>query len=137
MMPEAFNETLWVLSNVLVGYVAFALLVFAIAYPILFDPRATTAGRVVLRFIGSLVGVVGLSVVAVFIDPQVVPWWEIPPGLEWWRAPLRLIVFLYVAYSVTALVGVLVVRKFRPGKIQTAPEDSLPLIVRPNRKKNR
>jgi hypothetical protein len=131
-MIDLLNAVFWILSNVLVGYIAIALVVFAIAYPILFDPRATTAGKFILRFIGSLIGVIGLVFIAVFVDPRDGgAWFEFPGDILWWRPAIRLLAYSYVAYTLTGLVVILWLRKFRPHKLVTAPNEStIPIRVR-------
>jgi len=112
------------------------LLIFAIAYPILFDPRATTAGRLILNFVGSLIGIVGLVFIAVFIDPRAGGlWFEFPGDVLWWRPAVRFLAYAYVAYSLTGLVALLWMRKFRPQRLHTAPEETtIPVVVRHRKK---
>jgi len=126
------NAVLWVMSNMLVAYIALALLVFTIAYPILFDPGATTAGKLILRFAGSLIGVIGLVFISVFVDPRIgAQWFQFPGDVLWWRPALRFAAYAYVAYSITSLVVLLWLRKFRPKKLHTAPNEStIPVVVR-------
>ncbi|CAN5425681.1 hypothetical protein BH09ACT9_BH09ACT9_00820 [soil metagenome] len=125
------NSVIWVLSNLLVAYIAAALLVFVIAYPVFFDPGATTAGKFVLRFAASLIGVIGLVFVGLFIDPRIgALWWQFPGDIVWWRPTVRFAIFVYVAYTVSGLVGVLWLRKFRPHLLRIAPDDELPVKVR-------
>jgi len=136
-MIDAFNTFFWVGSNILVGYIAVVLVVFALAYPILFDPRATTAGKLILRFVTSLIGVMSLVAISVFIDPRAGgEWFMYPPAIADWRPIVRFAAYAYVSYAMTSLVVLLWYRKFRPQKIQTAPnETTIPVVVR-NKKEN-
>ena len=129
---DALNTVLWVWSNVLIAYIAMALIAFRVAYVILFDPKATTAGRVIAQFTLSLIGVIGLVVLGIFVDPHAnTSWWAYPSDIAPWRPAVRFVAYGYVAYTVTSLVVVLWVRKYRPDKIQTAPnENTLNVKVR-------
>lgn len=131
-MIDSLNAWLWVFTNVMVIYIYLMLLVFTIAYPIFFDPRATTAGKFVLRFALSLVGVIGLVFISIFVDPRAgALWFEFPGDILPWRPGVRLAIYGYVAYTITGLVVVLWLRKFRPHKLRTAPhEGTLPVKVR-------
>lgn len=131
-MIDTVNAFFWIFSNLLIGYIAFAILVFAIAYPILFDPNATTAGKVLLRFVGSLAGVIGLVIIGTFVDPSSGrEWSEYPGDIAPWRPALRFAVYAYVAYTITALNVVLAFRKFRPERLRTATnEHTLPVKLR-------
>lgn len=118
---NAFNSLAWIGSNLLVLYVAVILVVFVVFYFILFDPRATTAGRFVYRFIVSLVGVIGLAFISSYVDPQTGrAWFQYPGDVIFWRPIVRFIVYAYVAYSVTALQVLIIIRKWWPHKLRTA-----------------
>lgn len=129
------NATLWVSANMLVFYIALMLLVFVTAYQILFDPSATTAGKFVLRFAVSLIGVIGLVFISLFIDPRAgASWFQFPGDVIWWRPAIRFLAYSYVAYTVTALAVLLWLRKYRPEKLRVAPdENTLPVKLRRNR----
>lgn len=129
-MIDTLNAILWVTSNIMVGYIALALIVFVAAYPIFFDPGATTAGRLILRFGTSLVGVIGLVAISVFVDPREGSmWFEYPADIAPWRPVVRFVAYGYVSYAVTSLVVLLWLRKYRPRSVQTAPnETSIPRI---------
>lgn len=116
----ALNSFEWILSNILVAYIAFALIVFVIGYYTLFDPKATTAGRFIFRFAISLIGVIALVFIGVFVDPVSQYWWQFPPDVLWWRPIVRLAGYGYVAYAITSLAVLLVVRKWYPEKLRTA-----------------
>lgn len=124
MIPQwllTINTGAWIASNILVGYISLLLLVFVIFYFIVFDPRATTAGKNIFRFITSLVGVMGLVFIGSYIDPQ--PGrglFEFPGDVIWWRPLVRLGVYGYVGYAVTSLLVVLIIRKWWPNKLRTA-----------------
>jgi hypothetical protein len=132
------NTVFWVGSNLLIAYIAIALIVFSLAYPILFDPGATTAGRLILRFAGSLIGVITLVAISIFIDPRTgSAWWEYPGDILWWRPALRFAVYSYVAYAITSLVILLWLRKYRPHLLHTAPDETtIPVKVRNPRRKS-
>lgn len=116
----------WIMSNILVAYIALALIVFVIGYYILFDPSSTTAGKFIFRFAISLVGVIGLVFIGLFIDPKVnQSWWQFPPDVLWWRPIVRLLGYAYVAYSITSLAVLLFIRKWHPEKLRTALDRSI------------
>jgi hypothetical protein len=144
---DQFNPVAWIASNILVAYISILLIVFVIFYFIVFDPRATTAGRFIFRFIISLVGVIGLIFIGNYIDPeQGRAWYQFPGDILWWRPTVRLIVYTYVGYSVTALVVLLAIRKWWPQKLRTAldrdlvktrrPEEPLPELVNDDKSKD-
>lgn len=129
---EVINPILYVLSNLLVVYIAIALLVFVTAYYVLFDPRATTAGRQIFRFFLSLVGVILLVFIGTFVDPSPSRNWNrLAEDVEFWRPGLRFIVYAYVAYTVTALAVILWLRKFRPNRVKSAPDLNLVKVRHP------
>jgi hypothetical protein len=118
---ESFNEFFWITANLLIAYNAIVLVVFVVLYYVFFDPRATTAGRFVFRFMLSLIGVIGLVVIGIFLDPSHDrKWYEDPGDILWWRPFARFVVYGYVAYSVTALAALVVIRKWWPEKIHTS-----------------
>lgn len=136
-MIDQLNPYFWICSNLLIGYIAVAITVFAIAYPILFDPNATTAGKFLLRFVASLAGVIGLVIIGTFIDPSHGrAWSEYPGDVVWWRPAVRLGVYAYVAYTITALDVLLWFRKFQPNRLRTVTnEHTLPVKLRNNNRK--
>ena len=114
-----FNSVAWVLANGIVAYILFALIVFVIGYIILFDPSATTAGRFILRFVISLVGVMSLVFIGVFIDNKPnEDWLGFPGDTIWWRPAARLLVYGLVASTITSLVVLLMKYKWWPHKIK-------------------
>lgn len=118
---HGFNAFAWISANYLIAYISILVVAFAIYYPIVFDPSATTVGKYIFRFFFSLVGVIGLIFVSLYIDPA--PGRspdEYPGDVLLWRPGLRLFVYGYLAYSITALVAVLVIRKYWPDKLRTA-----------------
>ncbi|PPI08243.1 hypothetical protein [Rathayibacter sp. AY1B8] len=130
------NATFWILSNLLIAYIAAMLVIFGIAYPVFFDPLATTAGKFVLLFALSLIGVIGLVFIGLFIDPRNgVEWWQYPPDIYWWRPAVRLAVYTCVAFTITGLVVVLWLRKFRPQLLKTAPGTDQSIPIKPRRPK--
>lgn len=121
-----FNPVAWVLANVILAYIAVALILFVAGYYALFDPKATTGGKFIFRFMLSLVGVIGLVFLGIFIDPA--PdreWYNYAAQVEWWRPAVRLFVYGYVAYTITSLAYLLAVRKWNPGRLKTAPDRDL------------
>lgn len=123
---DVINPIVWVLANIALAYTSLVLVVFVILYYALFDPRATTGGTLIFRFMISLIGVVGLVFVSVYIDPTSGNGWFIyPEGIEPWRPWLRLFVYGYVGVTATSLAVLLVRRKWFPHKLKTAPEEEL------------
>lgn len=128
-MEEHFffiNALAWVLGNILVAYTAVAIVVFVIGYYVLFDPGATTAGKFVFRFMLSLVGVILLVYIGTYMDPQPNRTWDtLPSDVATWRPILRLVVYSYVAFTITSLAVLLWVRKWRPEKVKSLPDKQL------------
>ena len=123
---DQINTVAWITSNLLIGYIAVVLVIFVVAYIILFDPKATTAGKYIFRFFVSLVGVIGLVFIATFVDPRPGREWNIFPGdVLWWRPMLRVIAYGYVAYTVTGLSILLGLRKFKPEWLRTVNDKEL------------
>lgn len=123
---NAFNSIAWVLANMILAYTALALVVFVIMYYALFDPRATTGGKLIFRFMLSLVGIVGLVFVGIFVDPAMnQSWSSYPENIEIWRPALRLAIYGYVAFTITSLAALLVRRKWRPNSLKIAPAQDL------------
>lgn len=129
MVPDwliTINSIAWITANLLIAYIAVALLVFVILYVIIFDPKATTGGRLIFRFFVSLVGVMGLVFIGSFIDPVHGREWFVYPGdVIVWRPVVRLIVYGYVAFTVTSLVVLLIIRKWYPEKLRTVADQQL------------
>ena len=123
---EWLNPTLWVIVNLALIYIGVLLLAFTILYPTLFEPSATTGGKMIFRFALSSSMVVALIVVGIFIDPSHdIPWYEYSGDTIWWRPIVRLGAYLYVAYTITSLVTFLWKRKFYPQKLKRAPDKEL------------
>ena len=123
---QIINPIAWVIGNLLIAYVAFAVLVFVISYYILFDPRATTAGKLIFRFFLSLVGIIALVFIGTWIDPvNNQSWLEIPSSIDLWRPVFRVIVYGYVSFTLTSLAVLLARRKWWPKSIKTAPDQQL------------
>lgn len=129
MIPAWLNELnafAWVVSNALVAYIAVLLVVFVVTYYILFDPKATTAGKYIFRFFLSLFGVIGLIFISLFIDPRAGREWTVYPGdVLWWRPIVRLISYSYVAFTITSLSFLLAARKWRPSWLRTSLDHDL------------
>jgi len=128
LLHDVINPIAWVTANILLAYIAFALIVFVVMYYALFDPRATTGGQLIFRFMLSLVGVIVLSFLGIFIDPAPDREWFTYPGdyVEWWRPILRLCIYGFVAFTITSLAVLLVRRKWFPHNLKMAPQ---PLVV--------
>lgn len=123
---NAINPVAWVLANIILAYTALALLVFVIMYYALFNPKATTGGKLIFRFMLSLIGVIGLLYVGIFVDPA--PdrdWFSYPIEVEWWGPVIRLVIHGYVAFTATSLAVLLVKRKWFPHNLRVAPTQEL------------
>jgi hypothetical protein len=120
------NNFAWVAGNILVAYTAFAIVVFVIGYYVLFDPRATTAGKFIFRFMLSLVGVIILVFIGTYVDPSPNRDWSfLPPDVKSWRPILRFLIYGYVAFTITSLAVLLAIRKWRPNKVKSAQDRDL------------
>lgn len=123
---DHINAFAWVAGNILLGYTAITLIVFLLSYWIIFDPRATTGGRLIFRFMTSLVGVVIIIFIGIFLDPAPdLDWYVYPPDVEPWRPLGRAVVYAYVAYTVSSLAVLLVLRKWFPDRVQKASDRNL------------
>ena len=123
---EWINPTFWVVANLTLIYIGVLLLAFTILYPTLFDPSATTGGKMIFRFSLSLSMVVAVVVVGIIIDPRHdIPWYKYSDDTIWWRQTIRLGAYLYIAYTITDLVRFLWKRKFHPEMIKRTPDKEL------------
>lgn len=123
---HAINNFAWVAGNILVAYTAFAIVVFVIGYYVLFDPRATTAGKFIFRFMLSLVGVIILVFIGTYVDPSPNRGWSfLPPDVSSWRPILRFLIYGYVAFTITSLAILLGIRKWRPNRVKSAYDRDL------------
>lgn len=126
------NPIVWVIGNIFVAYDAIIVLIFVIGYIIIYDPRTTTAGKLIFRFFVSLMGLIILVFVGTYIDPaDDRSWLELPHDVDVWRPVLRTIVYGYIGFSVTSLAVLLVIRKWWPDKVKTAPD-----LVKPRHETN-
>lgn len=134
---DSFNTVMWVLSNLFILYIGVVLFVFVVGYFILFDPRATTAGRFVFQFALSLLGVIGLVFIGIFINPTApgASWLVYPGDIYVWRPLVRAIIYGLVAYTVTGLAVLVILRKWWPHKLRTARDREL-LKPRSHKEKN-
>lgn len=125
MDVEFINNLMLLTGRILVGYISFAIVVFVIAYYILFDPSATTAGKFVFRFMLSLVGVIMLSFVGTFVNPSTSGYYRSipPPDVFSWMTLLRIIVYGYVAFAITSLAVILAAYRWWPHKIKVKSFD--------------
>lgn len=120
---EPINAFAWGFSNVVVIYITIVLVLFTVGYYILFDPKATTAGKFVWRFALSLVGFIGLTVVRFSVSHiEGDNWFLVPNDLPVWYPLLRLTIYGYVAFTITSLAILLGVRKWKPEWIKIAPD---------------
>lgn len=120
------NTFAWVAGNILVAYTAIAIVVFVIAYYVLFDPKATTAGKFIFRFMLSLVGVILLVFIGTYVDPSPNRTWSfLPPDVSSWRPILRFLIYGYVAFTITSLAVLLAVRKWRPNRVRLKSDRDL------------
>lgn len=128
-MPDwliEINTVLWIVSNVLVGYIAMASVLFVVGYLILFDPLTTTAGKIVFRLMISLAGVMVLVVIGVFLDNRPdQDWLTFQGDTLWWRPGVRLIIYGYMAYAATTLLNFLIVIKWFPSRLKTPRDKEL------------
>lgn len=126
-VTNAINAVAWVLGNVVLTYTAVALLGFLVAYYSIFDPSATTGGKLIFRFMLSMAGLIVLVFIGIFVDPSPDREWFIFPeaSVEWWRPILRLAIYGFVAYSISSLAWLLAVRKWWPHKVKKASDINL------------
>jgi hypothetical protein len=96
---------------------------FVLLYSVLFDPRLTTAGRIIRRtmFALLLLGVVALVRVVVTDLP------------DWWPM-VRIVVWVYLVYSFASLATLVVMRRFWPQKVKTRPDED---TIEPRPRHNR
>lgn len=124
---KVINTVAWVSGNVVLVYTALALLVFLASYYAIFDPSATTGGKLIFRFMLSMAGVILLVFIGIFVDPS--PdreWFKYPDGtVEWWRPLLRLAVYGFVTFSISSLAWLLAVRKWWPHRVKKASDINL------------
>ena len=124
---NVINSYAWVGSNILIAYIALIVVIFVILYRVLYNVKATTGGKLIFRFMVSLVGIIGLVFVATWIDPAANrEWWNYPGYVADWRPIIRFAVYAYVAVTVTSLTRFLVIRRWFPHRVKTA--DDLKLI---------
>lgn len=123
---EFINSFAWVGSNILIAYIAIVVVVFVVAYYVIYDPGATTGGKFIFRFMLSLVGVIGLVFVGTFIDPaQSREWFSYPGDVASWRPLIRFAIYAYVAFTTTSLAAVLFIRRWFPHLIKKASDLTL------------
>lgn len=117
------NALAWIGSNFLIAYDAAMIIIFVLFYFIVFDPKATTAGRYLFRFLLFLAGLIALSFIGLWIDPQ--PGrglFDYPDDVIFWRPLLRFTVLAYGAYTVTSLMILLIIRKWWPHLLRTSAD---------------
>lgn len=116
---DVVNSIAWVAANIMVAYIAIVVVLFVVMYYVFFDPRATTSGKMIFRFMLSLVGVIGLIFVSIFLDPPIDRGpFDLTEDVDWWRPVFRLVIYCYVAYSITTLAVALVLRKWFPNRVK-------------------
>ena len=118
-MLGVINTIAWIGSNLILAYIAVVVFLFVILYYVFFDPKATTAGKMIFKFMLSLVGILVMVCIGVFIDPQGAGPFQ-PPGVnvESWRPILRLVIYGFVAWTVTTLTIALIMRKWFRHKVK-------------------
>lgn len=119
-MLDVINAIAWIGANILIAYIALVVVLFVFMYYIFFDPTATTAGKMIFRFMLSLVGVIGLVFIGIFIDPSHNrnPVGAPAPDVDFWRPIVRFVVYAYVAFTITALAVALILRKWYPHRVK-------------------
>ena len=123
VVVNAINTFAWVGSNVILAYIMLVVVIFVVLYRILFKVNATTGGKLIFRFMLSLVGIVGLIALGTFIDPAAGrEWWNYPDDVAIWRPIVRLAIYSYVATTITSLAVFLVIRRFFPHKVKKAED---------------
>lgn len=123
---NVLNTVFWVGGNVLLLYISVALTLYVLAYFAIFDPRATTGGKLIFQFMLSLLGVIVLVFIGIFIDPAPDRGaFVYPPDVEPWRPFARFLIYGFVAYSITMLGILLVKRKWFPSKLKKASDLTL------------
>ena len=121
MSVHVLNEILWNIGNLTILVIFIAATAFAVIYPILFDVKATTGGFFIWQAIASVAAIGFLIVIGLYVDTD---------DTAWWRPALRLIVYGLVAWTFIRLVYLLIVRRFRPEKLKTRPDENT-LSIRP------
>lgn len=122
---DAINAFMWVSANVILAYIMVLVVIFVLLYRALFEVNATTGGKLVYRFMVSLVGITGLIVLGTFIDPAAGrEWFTYPTDVAVWRPIVRFAIYTYVAYTVTSLSVFLVIRRFYPNRVKKAEDYS-------------
>lgn len=120
---DTLNPAFWAIGNLFLGYTSIVLMLFIVVYFVLFDPRATTGGKLIFQFMLSLGGVIALVFIGIFVDPSTDRSWDdLPAAVEWWRPLVRFVVYGFVAYSITSLAVLLVLRKWLPHKLKKASD---------------
>lgn len=118
------NPIFWVGANFLIIYIGIALLIFVAAYYFLFDPSATTGGKLIFRFKIALLGIMALVFIGVWVNPREgAEWFQYQVDTMIWRPFIRFAVYSYVAWSISHLAVFLWIRKFRPWKLKTSEEN--------------
>lgn len=115
---DVVTSILLIGTSLLMLYVTLALIVFVVGYYIFFDPKATTAGRMLFRFMVSLTGVFVLTIVNSFVFPLV---YNEARGPTIWSTLWFLLSFAiiaYVAFTITTLFVSLVLRKWFPQRVK-------------------
>ena len=120
---NVLNPIFWTIGNLALAYTSIALIVYLIVYFVIFDPWATTGGKLIFQFMVSLASVMALVFIGVYVDPLTDrSWFDLSPDVEWWRPALRLFIYGFVAYSITSLAWLLVMRKWFPHKLKKASD---------------
>ena len=124
-MTDVFITIAMIASTGLLWYVTIALLIFVVGYYVFFDPRATTAGKQLFRFMVSLAGIFFLTAVGGFVRPLFKNEDGSYTGFATFWAALAVLICLYVAFTITTLSVSLVMRKWFPSRVKKVSDLTL------------
>jgi len=122
---DAVNAWLWLSANFISVYAVITLFAFVIFYARFFPWRQYPAGVAQMQLAVALLALSIPSLIAVYIDPQVVPWYIYNENIEPWRPSIRFTGVAYVAYAITNLLHLLWLRKYHP---ERSPELGVPYM---------
>lgn len=135
------NPVIWVAGNVILAYFFVALAFYVVLYGVKFNWRwiivrdengvelsrtPNFAGRLILAFTSSLLALASIVVIGTFVNP-ISPWFVYPNlDIYFWRPTLRLLVFVGVAVTTTAL-GTSLIRRIRRSQslnVEVSPKEN-------------
>lgn len=117
-MTDVFITISMLISTGLLWYITAALFIFVVGYYTFFDPRATTAGKQLFRFMVSLTGIFFLTVFGAIVRPLFRDEDGAYTGFAYFWSALAVLICVYVAFTITTLSVSLVMRKWFPGKVK-------------------